>query len=106
LVETKAGGMTPALITMKSTQLNVSKKWNSMMKTIQIPDGKGGMAILQCMGLCITYNLYYKRTTKVRGMVGLLHKTELWDRTTNLYTLRQKILVVLPLKETCKQKLM
>ena len=45
LVETKAGGMTPALITMKSTQLNVSKKWNSMMKTIQIPDGKGGMAI-------------------------------------------------------------
>ncbi len=45
LVETKGGGMTPALITMKSTQLNVSKKWNSMMKTIQIPDGKGGMAI-------------------------------------------------------------
>ena len=45
MVETKAGGMTPALITMKSTQLNVSKKWNSMMKTIQIPDGKGGFAI-------------------------------------------------------------
>ena len=45
LVETKGGAMTPALITMKSTQLNVSKKWNSMMKTIQIPDGKGGMAI-------------------------------------------------------------
>jgi hypothetical protein len=45
LVETKGGGMTPALITMKSTQLNVSKKWNSMMKTIQIADGKGGMAI-------------------------------------------------------------
>ena len=45
LVETKGGAMTPALITMKSTQLNVSKKWNSMMKTIQIPDGKGGMVI-------------------------------------------------------------
>ena len=44
LVETKGGAMTPALITMKSTQLNVSKKWNSMMKTIQISDGKGGMA--------------------------------------------------------------
>ena len=42
LMETKAGGMTPALITMKSSQLNVSKKWNSMMKTIQISDGKGG----------------------------------------------------------------
>ena len=45
LVETKGGAMTPALITMKSTQLNVSKKWNSMMKTIQISDGKGGMVI-------------------------------------------------------------
>jgi hypothetical protein len=55
LVETKAGGMTPALITMKSTQLNVSKKWNSMMKTIQIPDGKGGMAIPPMHG--VVYNL-------------------------------------------------
>ena len=43
LMETKAGGMTPALITMKSTQLSVSKNWNSMMKTIQIADGKGGL---------------------------------------------------------------
>ena len=42
LMETKAGGMTPALITMKSSQLSVSKNWNSMMKTIQIEDGKGG----------------------------------------------------------------
>jgi hypothetical protein len=41
-METKAGGMTPALITMKSSQLSVSKNWNSMMKTIQIEDGKGG----------------------------------------------------------------
>jgi len=55
LVETKAGGMTPALITMKSTQLNVSKKWNSMMKTIQISDGKGGMAIPPMHG--VVYNL-------------------------------------------------
>ena len=55
LMETKAGGMTPALITMKSTQLNVSKKWNSMMKTIQIPDGKGGMAIPPMHG--VVYNL-------------------------------------------------
>ena len=55
LVETKAGGMTPALISMKSTQLNVSKKWNSMMKTIQIPDGKGGMAIPPMHG--VVYNL-------------------------------------------------
>ena len=42
LMETKAGGMTPALITMKSSQLSVSKNWNSMMKTIQIEDGRGG----------------------------------------------------------------
>ena len=55
LVETKGGAMTPALITMKSTQLNVSKKWNSMMKTIQIPDGKGGMAIPPMHG--VVYNL-------------------------------------------------
>ena len=55
LVETKAGGMTPALITMKSTQLNVSKKWNSMMKTIQIADGKGGFAIPPMHG--VVYNL-------------------------------------------------
>jgi hypothetical protein len=50
MAETKTGGYTPALITMKSTQLNVSKKWNSMMKTIQIPDGKGGLQYHQCMG--------------------------------------------------------
>ena len=76
MIETKAGGYTPALITMKSTQLNVSKKWNSMMKTIQIADGKGGFAIPPMHG--VVYNLAstYKRTTKVLGMVGLLHRTE------------------------------
>ena len=55
MVETKGGGFTPALITMKSTQLNVSKKWNSMMKTIQIADGKGGFAIPPMHG--VVYNL-------------------------------------------------
>ena len=45
MIKTKTGGYTPALITMKSTQLNVSKKWNSMMKTTQIPNGKGGFVI-------------------------------------------------------------
>ena len=55
LAETKTGGYTPALITMKSTQLNVSKKWNSMMKTIQIPDGKGGFSIPPMHG--VVYNL-------------------------------------------------
>jgi len=55
LMETKAGGMTPALITMKSTQLSVSKNWNSMMKTIQIADGKGGFAIPPMHG--VVYNL-------------------------------------------------
>jgi hypothetical protein len=55
MVETKAGGYTPALITMKSTQLNVSKKWNAMMKTTQIPDGKGGFAIAPMHG--VVYNL-------------------------------------------------
>jgi hypothetical protein len=55
MAETKTGGYTPALITMKSTQLNVSKKWNSMMKTIQIPDGKGGFAIPPMHG--VVYNL-------------------------------------------------
>ena len=55
MAETKTGGFTPALITMKSTQLNVSKKWNSMMKTIQIPDGKGGFAIPPMHG--VVYNL-------------------------------------------------
>jgi len=55
MVETKSGGFTPALITMKSTQLNVSKKWNAMMKTIQIPDGKGGFAVPPMHG--VVYNL-------------------------------------------------
>ena len=55
LAETKTGGYTPALITMKSTQLNVSKKWNSMMKTIQIPNGNGGFAIPPMHG--VVYNL-------------------------------------------------
>ena len=55
MVEAKSGAYTPALITMKSTQLNVSKKWNSMMKFIQIPDGKGGFAIPPMHG--VVYNL-------------------------------------------------
>jgi len=55
MTETKTGGFTPALITMKSTQLNVSKKWNSMMKTIQIPNGNGGFAIPPMHG--VVYNL-------------------------------------------------
>ena len=55
LMETKAGGMTPALITMKSSQLSVSKNWNSMMKTIQIADGNGGFAIPPMHG--VVYNL-------------------------------------------------
>jgi hypothetical protein len=42
LMETKSGGMTPALITMKSSQLSVSKKWIAMMKLMQVEDGKGG----------------------------------------------------------------
>ena len=55
MVQSKTGAYTPALITMKSTQLNVSKKWNSMMKTIQIADGKGGFAIPPMHG--VVYNL-------------------------------------------------
>jgi hypothetical protein len=55
MVETKSGGFTPALITMKSTQLNVSKKWNAMMKTVQIADGKGGFAVPPMHG--VVYNL-------------------------------------------------
>jgi len=55
LVETKAGGYTPALITMKSTQLNVSKKWNSMMKTTFIPDDKGNFKLAPMQG--VIYNL-------------------------------------------------
>jgi len=43
------------LITMKSTQLNVSKKWNAMMKTVQIPDGNGGFAVPPMHG--VVYNL-------------------------------------------------
>ena len=55
MVQSKTGAYTPALITMKSTQLNVSKKWNSMMKTIQMADGKGGFAIPPMHG--VVYNL-------------------------------------------------
>jgi hypothetical protein len=55
MVETKSGAYTPALITMKSTQLSVSKKWNSMMKSVQIDDGKGGFAIPPMHG--VVYNL-------------------------------------------------
>ena len=55
MVETKSGAYTPALITMKSTQLGVSKKWNSMMKSVQIDDGKGGFAIPPMHG--VVYNL-------------------------------------------------
>ena len=51
MVETKTGAYTPALITMKSTQLNVSKKWNSMMKFIQLPAEKGDLLFHLCMEL-------------------------------------------------------
>lgn len=39
--DTKTGVGTPALITMKSTQLKKSRKWNSMMLNIRIPGSKG-----------------------------------------------------------------
>ena len=55
LMETKAGGMTPALITMKSSQLSVSKKWLAMMKLIKIADGKGGFGRPPMHG--VMYNL-------------------------------------------------
>ena len=42
LAETKTGGFTPALITMKSTQLKVSRTWNSMMNGLKI-QGKNGL---------------------------------------------------------------
>jgi hypothetical protein len=54
-MDTKAGGMTPALITMKSSQLGVSKKWLAMMKLIQINNGKGGFARPPMQG--VVYNL-------------------------------------------------
>ena len=66
IVETKTGAYTPALITMKSTQLNVSKKWNSMMKFIQIPDGKGGFAIPPMHG--VVYNLTSTPETIHKGV--------------------------------------
>ena len=64
MVETKTGGYTPALITMKSTQLNVSKKWNSMMKTTQIPDGKGGFAIPPMHGVVYTLTSTLQKNDK------------------------------------------
>ena len=54
MVENKQGGYSPALITMKSTQLSVSKKWNSMMKSVQIDDGKGGFAVPPMHGVVYT----------------------------------------------------
>ena len=55
MVENRQGGYNPALITMKSTQLSVSKKWNSMMRNVQIPNGKGGFATPPMHG--VVYNL-------------------------------------------------
>ena len=55
LMETKSGGMTPALITMKSSQLSVSKKWLAMMKLMQVADGKGGFKRPPMHG--VVYNL-------------------------------------------------
>jgi len=55
LMDTKSSGMTPALITMKSSQLGVSKKWLAMMKLIQISNGKGGFARPPMQG--VVYNL-------------------------------------------------
>jgi len=86
LMDTKSSGMTPALITMKSSQLGVSKKWLAMMKLIQISNGKGGLQDLLCKGLCIIWLQHYRRMIKVLGMVGLLHKIGSWDKRINLCT--------------------
>ena len=64
MVETKQGGYTPALITMKSTQLNVSKKWNSMMKSIQIDNGKGGYAVPPMHGVVYTLTSVLQKNDK------------------------------------------
>ena len=64
MVEKKSGGFTPALITMKSTQLNVTKKWNSMMKTTQIPNGKGGFVIPPMHGVVYTLTSTLQKNDK------------------------------------------
>jgi hypothetical protein len=64
LAETKAGAFMPAQITMKSTQLNVAKKWNSMMKTIQIPNGKGGYSIPPMQGVVYTLTSKLQKNDK------------------------------------------
>ena len=55
LMETNAGGMTPALITMKSSQLTVSKKWIAMMKLMQVDIGEGKVGRPPMHG--VVYNL-------------------------------------------------
>ena len=65
MVENKQGGYSPALITMKSTQLSVSKKWNSMMKSVQIDDGKGGFDTPPMHG--VVYNLQSKLQKNDKG---------------------------------------
>ena len=64
MVENKQGGYSPALITMKSTQLSVSKKWNSMMKSVQIDDGKGGFAVPPMHGVVYTLQSNLQKNDK------------------------------------------
>ena len=43
LMRVEGEGWMPALIPMASTQVKKSKRWNTRMKSIELPDGQGGV---------------------------------------------------------------
>ena len=61
---------TTALISMKSTQLKVSRKWNSMMMGIKM-QGKMDCLLRQHTATFINYQPFRCLTTKEHGLVGM-----------------------------------
>ena len=76
------------------------------MKTIQISDGKGGMAIPPMHGVVYNLQSVLQKNDKGSWYGWSVTQNRIMGQEDKSYTLRLKILVVLPLKETCKQKLM
>ena len=92
---------------MKSTQLNVSKKWNSMMKTTQIPDGKGGFAIPPMHGVVYNLTSTLQKNDKGSWYGWVVTMDRILDqKDKSLYLIGQRLSPEMSLKGTFKQKLM
>ena len=87
---------TTALISMKATQLKVSRKWNSMMMGLKM-QGKNGMFTPPTYSHIYKLKLYNSLMTRVHGLVGMFLKLD--QSLIRVFIQSPRTLVIALLKE-------